>query len=184
MSVISIINTLLAKKIQISEANGRLLVDAPKGVMTEELASLVRANKQALLTFLKESSDLDALGIQREAISPVAREQGLIMPLSFAQQRLWFIDQLQGSSAEYNMPAAFRLKGRFDICAAEKAITQIIDRHEVLRTVFKQCNDDSIHPEVEDSFTFTLNCHDLTDLDFIEQQYQLRELMRVISSAV
>ncbi|HEV2733582.1 MAG TPA: condensation domain-containing protein, partial [Longimicrobiaceae bacterium] len=58
------------------------------------------------------------------------------LPLSFAQQRLWFIDQLEPGSAAYNMPYALRLRGRFDPAVLERSLAEIVRRHETLRTVF------------------------------------------------
>ena len=58
-------------------------------------------------------------------------------PLSFAQQRLWFLAQLEPGSAEYNLPLAFRLRGHLDRPALERAIGEIVRRHEILRTRFE-----------------------------------------------
>jgi acyl transferase domain-containing protein len=72
-------------------------------------------------------------------LCPVAREQPL--PLSFAQQRLWFLDQLEPNSATYNVPTAVRLSGALDVVAFGRSLDAIIERHEILRTTFVVVDD-------------------------------------------
>jgi len=64
-------------------------------------------------------------------------EDVFLFPLSFAQQRLWFLHQMNPQSPVYNMPVASRLLGRLNVTALEQALNEIIQRHEVLRTTFQ-----------------------------------------------
>ena len=81
-----------------------------------------------------ESARKDKTG---EGMAALVRQEGRgRLRLSFAQQRLWFLDQLEPGSSAYNVPAALRMKGELDIWALAKSFTEIVRRHEVLRTVF------------------------------------------------
>ena len=82
-------------------------------------------------------------------IVPVPRDRDL--PLSFAQERLWFIDRLMPGLPAYHIPGAVRMRGELDREALERALNTIIDRHEVLRTTFEDKNGrplQVIHPEM------------------------------------
>lgn len=62
---------------------------------------------------------------------------GTLVPLSFAQERLWFIDKLSGANPFYTIPLAFRLLGRFDVVSFKRALLDVVERHPALRTVYR-----------------------------------------------
>jgi amino acid adenylation domain-containing protein len=82
-----------------------------------------------LLTYLIEDTDFRTETIGR-------RVNQAEYPFSFAQQRLWFIEQLQPNTATYNVPVALRLVGSLDVSALGDSINEIVQRHQVLRTTF------------------------------------------------
>ena len=73
----------------------------------------------------------------RWELPPVTRtERGERLPLSFAQQRLWFLGQMEGGSEAYHVPLQMRMRGALDVGALRRALDRIVARHEVLRTTF------------------------------------------------
>jgi amino acid adenylation domain-containing protein len=93
-------------------------------------------------------------------------------PLAYSQRRLWFIDQLQGSSTEYNMPEALRLRGRLDVNALQRTVQSIVDRHESLRTHFGEDQGDPVQI-IASSLTVEIPIEDLSLLSEAEQQRQV-----------
>ena len=98
------------------------------------------------------------------------------VPASFAQQRLWFIDQL-GGSTQYNMPGAMRVTGAFDEDIAEQALARIVQRHEPLRTVFVQAAA-GLQQQIRADVAFTLRRIDLRGHDSAAQELAVEEFIR------
>jgi amino acid adenylation domain-containing protein/FkbH-like protein len=94
------------------------------------------------------------------AILPVCREGGL--PLSFSQQRLWFIEQLQPGNFAYNMPVAIELDGELNAIVLEQCLNEIIARHEILRTTFVIENDVPAQ-KISPQLALTLSLVDLSE---------------------
>jgi amino acid adenylation domain-containing protein len=118
-----------------------------------------------------------ALRRQQDAEQPplvrVSRDQKL--PLSFAQQRLWFIDQLEPQTALYNIPAAVRLSGQLDIPALEGTLSEIVRRHEVLRTTFTQAETRPIQV-INAAMNIKLPVADLRGLTETEREAEVARL--------
>src|SRR5215212_3146789 len=94
------------------------------------------------LNQFSEAKELLALLLEDEGITVprkdviARRRDGEAVPLSFTQQRLWFLNQLEPDSTFYNIPIAIRLKGSLDIQSLERALSELVRRHESLRTTF------------------------------------------------
>jgi aryl carrier-like protein len=105
------------------------------------------------------------------------RVAGEEAPLSFAQQRLWFLTQLQPDAALYNCPAAVRLSGRLDAEALARALGEIVRRHEILRTNFPVGDDGEPVQRVLPADPLAPRVVDLRGLALVEREEEARRLM-------
>src|SRR6185312_14441572 len=104
-----------------------------------------------------------ASSAQLSPIVPVVR--GAHLPLSFAQQRLWFLAQMEGVSQAYHMHMGWRLKGSLDCAALRKALDRIVVRHEALRTIFAMVDEEPVQRILSrEGSRFHLVEHDLRGL--------------------
>jgi len=111
----------------LSRINDLFAVDLPLRVVFDS------PNLGALASAI-DSARLGVKGDASLSLESVSRDQDL--PLSFAQQRLWFIDQLSPGGSFYNIASAYRLAGSLSVPVLEKTLNEIVRRHEVLRTCF------------------------------------------------
>ncbi len=99
------------------------------------------------------------------------------LPASFAQQRLWFLDQLGPGQALYNIPTAVRLVGDLDVGALERAIREVVRRHEVLRTTFA-AEGGIPRQVVADGVDLTMAVADLTGVDPADREAEALRRVR------
>ncbi|BAZ14305.1 amino acid adenylation domain-containing protein [Calothrix sp. NIES-4071] len=98
-----------------------------------------------------------------------------VFPTSFAQQRLWFFDQLHKSSSLYNVSTALRLTGLLNITALEQAFNEIARRHEVLRTSFILVDSELVQV-IAPSITIPLSTIDLRNIEVAERSIRIRQI--------
>ncbi|PSB01284.1 condensation domain-containing protein [Merismopedia glauca] len=129
------VNELLAElsqrnvKLSVDSDSGQLNIRAPKGVLTKELRDSLTESKAEILAFLQTAKTSAT-----PQLVPIERSHSL--PLSWTQERLWFLDRLLSDNSCHNLPIAFRIKGLLNQKVMTEAIAEIIRRHEILRTAF------------------------------------------------
>jgi hypothetical protein len=135
MSVLDLISRLKAQGIGLSLQDGKLRLKAEKGSLTAELKDEIVSRRGEIIALLSSAGNSRD---EQTSIPKVDRTANL--PLSFAQQRLWFLDALEPGTPLYNMPFASRIEGTPDIAVLELALQQMLSRHESLRTRFEAVN--------------------------------------------
>ena len=106
---------------------------APKGTLSAAALAEMQERKAEILEFCRKAKMETAAALP--PLQRVSREG--VLPLSFAQQRLWFLHQLEGQTPTYNISSALHLTGALHVSALEQSLNEIVRRHESLRTSFK-----------------------------------------------
>jgi len=130
-----------------------------------------------MIEILKKIDSLPA--DKRRALEEKLIKEGAkygVYPLSFAQQRLWFLNQFEQNAAVYNLPSAFRFTGSLNLEALEKSIRAIISRHEILRTVFTVVDTQAFQVVLKD-IPLKIDTIDLQTLETAEREKKIRELV-------
>jgi hypothetical protein len=139
--------------------------------MARDKTTAISSKRHALLLHLLKKEGVNVAGSQ--IIS--RRSSRETFPLSYAQQRLWFLNQLEPDSSFYNVPAAVRLTGPLNVPALEGALGEIVRRHEVLRTTFPAINGQPLQA-VSPAGLFSLSVIDLTELPEAEREARARRI--------
>ena len=130
MSVQHLLGRLRQLDVRLWLDGERLRFSAPAGVMTDALKAEVSTRRDEIREWLGRAS-------QAEPATALVKAPADIPPvLSFAQERLWFINQLEPGNVGYNIPLALRLEGDLDEVALEQALCEVVSRHDVLRSRF------------------------------------------------
>jgi amino acid adenylation domain-containing protein len=136
-NAVDLLNRLRALGVQLNLEGETLRLNAPKGALTLDLQAALRANKAEIVTLLR-TRPLNGAG---SSLAPIGRvERKAEMPLSLAQQRLWFLDQMDPDNVAYDLLALLRIVGHLEVDALERSLRAIILRHENLRTTFLKRN--------------------------------------------
>jgi amino acid adenylation domain-containing protein len=158
-------HSLLASQI-LSRLNEAFGADLP-------LRSLFEAPTVAALAERIASERRTEAGRPSPPLTPVRRQGEL--PLSFAQQRLWFFDQLVPGSSSYNLPSLYRLTGALDVAALEKGLSEIVRRHEALRTT-SPATDGRPHQVIAPARPVRLEVRDLQHLPCAQREAEAQRL--------
>jgi amino acid adenylation domain-containing protein len=129
--VVSLMLRLQNMGCRIWAEDDKLRIRTSKNALTAELKQEIQNNKVDILAFLKAAK---TQAVSTSEIPALSADSPKL--LSFAQQRLWLLAQLQGSSATYNMPIALQLNGKLNIDALRSSLAYLLNRHESLRMYF------------------------------------------------
>ena len=167
------LSDLYRQEVHLWAEGDRLRCNAPEAVLTEDLSAQLRARKAEILAFLQQHETNAAAAIQ-----PVPRTGPL--PVSFAQQRLWFLEQMQQEGAVYNIPLAVQVQGWLDEAAFSQSLNSLVQRHEALRTRFVTVEGQPVQ-EVVAPEPIAIEQRDLRQASPAEQEAEVRQ--QAIASA-
>ncbi|NQZ20720.1 MAG: amino acid adenylation domain-containing protein [Colwellia sp.] len=155
---------------------GKLKSQSPKDGINKDERAYIKENKQLIIQYLETLSRNNAKSLGKSIVRQNSNK-GL---LSFSQQRLWFIDSLQGGSAEYNMPVAFEVAGQLNLALVTDIFNTILERHEVLRTLYVEDNGETLqHIRSMSDVAFDIKVEDLSHLVDETLERQVRHLVEI-----
>jgi amino acid adenylation domain-containing protein len=136
----------------------------------QHIAELSPTERAALVSRLKQQRAAERAGAQTIPHRGAAAHY----PLSFAQQRLWFLEQLE-PDGPYKVPAAFRLRGPLNVEALERSVNELISRHEILRTTFAEIDGQPVEI-VAPQLTLSIPVEDLSRLPEVERAERVKQI--------
>src|SRR5690606_22146491 len=155
MKAASIINELRKANIKLSVNGSNLEIKSSKGTLTDELVSLIKNSKTALIDYLSQNRNGKYESIPRVSVAD-------FYELSHAQRRLWIINQMDHDRTAYIISGAYVLTGDLNIDFLDQAFARIIERHEILRTIIVTVDGEPRQKiKSPDELSFTIRRSDL-----------------------
>jgi len=161
-TVAGLAQALLESEGELIERTAELLLQV-SSLSDEEAGKLVHPVEKEITP--EPSSSEEVSRPSEKSTAPTTRTA----PLSFAQQRLWFLDQYEPENILYNIPAAIRLNGTLDVTALERSLNEIIRRHEALRTTFAVVGDRPVQV-IDEGGDFRLTVIELREVSLQERE--------------
>jgi len=171
MTTAELLAYLRRQGVELRADGDRLRYRAPKGVLTPALRAELTECKPEILALLRQPGVF--VNATSLPLQPISRDKKLL--LSFAQQRLWFLDQLEPDSPAYNIPLAVRITGPLKVVALEQSINEIVRRHEVLRTTCSSVSGQPVQV-ITPEMTLTLPLVDLRQLPRAKREAEILRL--------
>lgn len=175
MSAEQLLSNLRALDIRVSVEGDRLRCNAPSGRLTRELEQSITAHKAELIRMLRAGPQATATIPRRSAAA------GQALPLSFAQERFWFLQNLDPESAAYNITAVRRLHRSIEASALREALGGLLRRHAILRTKFIE-REGGLTQIVQDDWHAEIETHDLASMEAEGQAARVESIARELGA--
>lgn len=169
MSTLELLAELRQLGVQLSTDGDKLKCKAPNDALTPRLRSALADRKAEIINFLHEGAQ--DIGLTLGQIPVADRAQNL--PLSFSQQRLWFLDQIEPNNSSYNIPEAVQLDGELNLPVLQQTLDAIVAHHEVLRTTYQTIDSHPIQV-INQPDSVVIEIVDLQHLPPTEQPAQIQ----------
>jgi amino acid adenylation domain-containing protein/non-ribosomal peptide synthase protein (TIGR01720 family) len=171
MNLNQLLTELAERGVKLWLEGNTLRFRAPKGVMTSEDRDLLVLHKAKLISLLSHSNT--STNDTNQTLVSVSKTQDI--PLSFAQERLWFLSQLEQNNPCYNELFALRLLGPLNMVALEQSLNKIVARHAALRTNFTTVNEQQVQV-IAESLTLIVPVINLKNLPACEKEIEIQRL--------
>jgi amino acid adenylation domain-containing protein len=159
ITAIDILEEANRQGVKITYSQKELMVNVLKNTTVDSrLLDKLRVHKELLIRYFERREQNKVLSFAYDPITAKDRHRAERASLSFSQERLWLIDQIEGS-IHYHVPMALRIKGDIDPDLLAAAIRKIIDRHDILRTVIKE-EGGELYQQVIDAEGWDMHVHD------------------------